>query len=295
MKIAGRVFTALVALTAAGSAAAADLRARPVYKAPMAAPAASWNGFYVGLGAGARWTETQATVTSIIDSGTNINGAPVSGPEAGLPDQSRQMNATAFRISPYVGYNWQVAPQWLIGIEGDWGIASKTTSIPGMYPSALFTGINTGADTFSVKTTWDASARLRAGYLVSPSWLLYLTGGAAWLHVESTAACGSALSTACFNLAAPIGGLFFTQGIFTHSTTRLGWTIGGGAETMLAPHWIARAEYRYADFGTITNTDTLTFTPAAALIFGINSRTPTYDLRIRTHTATIGIAYKLGD
>jgi outer membrane immunogenic protein len=290
MKFAGRVFTALVALTAAGSACAADLPARPIYKAPIAAPAVSWNGFYIGLGAGARWAETQATVTSQIISGFGITGAV-----PGFPDQSQQMDATAFRISPYVGYNWQVAPQWLVGIEGDSGIASKTVSTAGLYPSTLFTGTTTGADTFSVKTSWDASARARAGYLVSPSWLLYLTGGAAWLHVESTATCGNVVSSVCFNPSPAVGGIFYTQSIFTHGVTRLGWTIGGGAETILAPRWIARAEYRYADFGTITNSDTLTFTPAASLIFGAQTRSITYDLRLRTHTASIGIAYKLGD
>ncbi len=32
-------------------------------------------------------------------------------------------------------------------------------------------------------------------------------------------------------------------------TTRLGWTVGGGAEYAFAPNWSARLEYRYSDFG----------------------------------------------
>src|SRR5258705_267858 len=45
------------------------------------------------------------------------------------------LNGTTYRINPYAGYNWQVAPQWVLGIEGDWGFADKKTTIAGMsYP-----------------------------------------------------------------------------------------------------------------------------------------------------------------
>jgi outer membrane immunogenic protein len=37
------------------------------------------------------------------------------------------------------------------------------------------------------------------------------------------------------------------------STTRAGWTVGVGAEHAFTPNWIARAEYRYTDFGSITD------------------------------------------
>jgi outer membrane immunogenic protein len=61
---------------------------------------------------------------------------------------------------------------------------------------------------------------------------------------------------------------------------------------MLSPNWIVRGEYRYADFGTITNTDTracpsTSFCVPSSLAF-------TDTLRLRTQTATFGIAYKFG-
>jgi outer membrane immunogenic protein len=37
--------------------------------------------------------------------------------------------------------------------------------------------------------------------------------------------------------------------VITSSTTKTGWTIGGGFESSLGERWFARAEYRYADFG----------------------------------------------
>jgi outer membrane immunogenic protein len=83
----------------------------------------------------------------------------------------------------------------------------------------------TAGDAFAVKTTWDASARLRAGYLFNPTLLLYATGGAAWLHVEETSTCG----TLPFGVAAwtcgPgqfVGGTTLVPAAISHSDTRLG-------------------------------------------------------------------------
>jgi outer membrane immunogenic protein len=79
--------------------------------------------------------------------------------------------------------------------------------------------------------------------------------------------------------------------VITDSTTKLGWTVGAGIETMLSQNWIVRAEYRYADFGTITNTDTRACPPGNCLP---SSVAITDTLRLRTQTATFGIAYKFG-
>src|SRR5262245_15009687 len=48
------------------TAAAADLGARPVGKAPVIAPPVyNWSGFYVGLGLGGRWDENDWTTTCL--------------------------------------------------------------------------------------------------------------------------------------------------------------------------------------------------------------------------------------
>ena len=33
---------------------------------------------------------------------------------------------------------------------------------------------------------------------------------------------------------------------------RLGWTLGGGVEVPIAPHWTARLEYLFKDYGRFT-------------------------------------------
>ena len=35
------------------------------------------------------------------------------------------------------------------------------------------------------------------------------------------------------------------------TSTRAGWTLGGGVEYAVNPHWSVRGEYRYADFGRL--------------------------------------------
>lgn len=73
-----------------------------------------------------------------------------------------------------------------------------------------------------------------------------------------------------------------TPSAITDTTTRVGWTVGGGMEAML---W-ARGEYRYADIGTWSPTD-------ARLSPGVGSTFAVTDaIRIRTQTATAGVGYK---
>jgi outer membrane immunogenic protein len=231
----------------------------------------SWGGLYAGLGAGFRSTRTDVTVTA-----NPYNCVAGGGCVLGQP-----LNDTAARVSPYLGWNWQFAPQWLAGIEGDFGFSDKTTSLAGMYYPITRAGFNGTADEhFSVRTGWDASARGRLGFLATPSTLLYATGGGTWLRVESQSAC----STNAFVGACRSGVL--TPSVITNASTKLGWTMGGGFETRLWQNWLVRTEYRYADYGHISNTNTrsLNFLPNVELV--------SYDTRVRTHTLTFGLAYQ---
>jgi outer membrane immunogenic protein len=95
--------------------------------------------------------------------------------------------ALGFRI--YGGWNFQVAPTYIVGVEGDFGYANETSVFHGSpYPAnLLFGSLPFGAspwDLFRVTTTWDGSARLRAGWLATPWMMLYLTGGVALTHLE---------------------------------------------------------------------------------------------------------------
>ena len=168
----------------------------------------------------------------------------------------------------------------LAGIEGDVGFGNgKATLANVYYPNNVMSNGN-GLDSFAVKSGWDASLRGRLGFLVMPSFLVYGTGGAAWQHIEATSNCSAVGNTNCQpGILAPSA--------ITDSTTKPGWTVGAGIETMLWRNWIVRGEYRYADFGTVSNTDTRVCRgclPSTLVV--------TDTLRLKTQTATFGIAYK---
>jgi outer membrane immunogenic protein len=258
---------ALAALVIAGPAQAADLQAAPVYKAPPVAIASSWTGFYAGLGLGFRASRTDVTTTSLVEGSASID----------LIAPNQPFDGTAFRASPYAGFNWQFASQWVAGIEGDAGLASQTTTLGGFSSSPGLGSSIENADSLVVKATWDANLRGRLGVLLTPTTLAYVTGGAAWQHFDMTSTCGDSFCASTL----------FTPVVVRNSATRTGWTAGGGIETALWGHWLARAEYRYADFGAAA------FTINRSTVFGplIDS----FNTVMRTHAATFGLAYKFGD
>ena len=280
----GRFVIAVLSALSAAPAFAADISA-PVYTKAPAPIVNDWTGFYLGTGVGTRSSQVDGDVTKFAETfpgGASVNFLSGCGPSFAC--RGEPLNDTAFRVSPYFGYNYQFAIQWLVGIEADAGFGSKTTTVAGVFsPNTVVSSLD-GADSFSVKTGWDASARGRLGFLFTPSFLLYTTGGAAWQHLETTSTCSGGVAS---GVCVP-GGAFAPQ-VVTDSTTKLGYTIGAGVETMLWRNWIVRGEYRYADFGTITNTDTrpAPFDPRFNIIV-------TDTLRLRTQTATFGVAYKFG-
>jgi outer membrane immunogenic protein len=276
------------AILGIASVHAADLPSPYNLKAPVA-PADSWTGFYLGAGAGFRSANVDAQTKSGVASfgGVVVNdfmssaNCAVFGTPCGI---AQSLNNTAFRFSPYVGYNWQVDPRWLVGVEGDAGFGGGSSTINGAPLPGVgqFSPTNAAGDSFMVKTGWDASARARIGYLVTPAVLVYVTGGAAWQHVEAISTCGP-------NNHIPCGGpQTLNPGSISDSATKLGYAVGGGLETMIWGHWLLRADYRYSDFGTITATDVRTQQNPGGLVDVVTS----YKLHVSTQTALAGIAYK---
>jgi outer membrane immunogenic protein len=238
---------------------AADMPTKaPVYKA--AAPAAeTWTGFYTGIGVGARWLDPNWTTTAAFN--------PIGDPTPFTSSPTANFDSTAFRVSGYAGYNWQVSPVSVVGIEGDFGWAGNRRTI-GFIP-----GIGPGvANSTQVKGDWDASIRGRAGYLINPTWMAYVTGGAAFQNIDVTATCISdVVVCVAFNSK-------------KNSKTQAGWTVGGGLEGMLMRNWLARIEYRYSDFGSSSFTALPFVVPTS---FGANAR-----LSTTSQIVTVGLAYK---
>jgi outer membrane immunogenic protein len=244
-----------------GVAQGADLSDR-FYKAPAAT--GTWTGFYAGLGVGERWSNSDWTTTAAF--------TPAGGAFPFATDTGARFSSTNFRASGYAGYNWQLAQTWVVGLEADFGWANNRDSI-GLIPGLVNLS---GGTSVEVKASWDASLRARAGYLITPQWLAYATGGVAVQHLEAIATCPA--DAAVCNPAAG------TQSA-SNSTDRVGWTIGGGLETKFASNWLARIEYRYSDYGRYSFT---------ALPFSVNNFGANASLSTRTQLVTVGLAYKFG-
>lgn len=120
-----------------------------------------------------------------------------------------------------LGYNWQVN-NLVFGIETDFQGSSQKISENGVDP--LFGG----AFSSSGRLNYFGTVRGRLG-LAQDRWLAYITGGYAYqnLKVDFSSPFGSASS----------------------SSTRGGWTIGGGLEYAFAGPWTAGLEYLYLDSG----------------------------------------------
>src|SRR6476619_7278162 len=216
------------------SAMAADL---PV-KAPPPAPAPVWNwtGFYIGVNGGYSWGRSSRDSNFF----NPLNGVAL----ASATGAGRDMNGGLF--GGQLGYNWQTA-NWVFGIETDaqWtGQKGSTTvlcPVAGCFPTAVAAGTGVGA-ALSDKLEWFGTFRGRGGVLVTPSVLLYVTGGLAYGSVQTEVALSGFTAT----------GIPVTA-IGSRSSDKFGWTVGGGVEAMFAGNWSAKLEYLYMDLGSISN------------------------------------------
>src|SRR5215831_2388539 len=216
------VTAAFVAVSIASPAFAADLLKAPA--APLAVP--SWSGFYIGGEVGGKWVTDDWTSPCIQQSGNDgfaCGGSNhnVVGQFPGAPDSSATFNTSGLRAGVYLGAMTQIAPQWVLGIEGDYAFFKKSAEVNGIVgcstaacPGLAGLGIpfTTAFDRTSVTNRDDFSIRPRLGFLITPDIMLYGTGGLAFQRVEATMTCGTppsavpALSPAC-GAGALTGGL----------------------------------------------------------------------------------------
>ena len=127
---------------------------------------------------------------------------------------------------------------------------------------------------------WFDALTGRIGYSWQPNSLLYFQGGAVWSRIEAdifvTTAAGTLASSA--------------------STTKTGWTIGGGWEYRFSPQWSLFIEGNYYDFG---GRDGTLFTPIGGVLAApaptvCQSGCP-WSTKTTAATALIGVNYRFGD
>ncbi len=227
MRKAFLIGAALVSTAAWVPAIAADLpyKAHPL----VAAPAASWTGFYLGANVGGVWTHSDGT------------WAPLPSPaQAGANPVTGTIDASGVAGGIHGGFNYQFGPSFVAGIEADWSWTSASSSF-----TRTLTIFGTGTPvagsfaTMSTKLDWLASVRGRLGYLVTPDLLAYVTGGGAWGGVNYTANVSNGVAAGPASYSAPVA----------FSNTPSGYVVGGGLEWKMTSNWLLRGEYLFYRLG----------------------------------------------
>ena len=101
---------ALITLGFVGAAVAADM---PL-KAPPPVVVNTWTGFYIGADIGGiEWCEMKSE---------SFNQSPGLSPFGIVFDPVTYGSVGHWGATGgvHAGYNWQVTPSWLVGVEGDW-------------------------------------------------------------------------------------------------------------------------------------------------------------------------------
>ena len=182
---------------------------------------------------------------------------------------SPSLSPRGFTGGAHAGYNYQTG-MTVFGVEADFSYLGLRSSTSGTFPfPSTLPGGPLGPPTLtftsstSVQNDWLFTLRPRFGFVTTPDWLLYATGGLA-LTNEQVSQTAGVLNAATF-----------TSSI---SSTRAGWVVGAGVEHIIAQGWTVRAEYLHLDFGTVTGSGVenlptgilgnLTCAPTAVLVTG---------------------------
>jgi outer membrane immunogenic protein len=207
----------------------------PVLAADMAVKAPveqtySWEGFYVGGNVGWLGIEGVGLSGKPADSDTLAFFGPCSAAGA-CPLGIGSASANSVTGGGQFGFNWQIR-NWVVGLEAD---AQKSSANATSSVSANAPGFAPYSATQSIKETAFGTVRARAGMLVTPTFLAYVTGGFAWASTNQSFTDGFAsLPQTAWGTAGP---------------GAVGGTVGAGVEWALSNKWSVAGEYLYMRLG----------------------------------------------
>jgi outer membrane immunogenic protein len=240
------ISASIVAISIAAHAADLPSKRMPPALVPVAPPAFSWNGIYGGLNIGYGF-------------GTDPVSSNIASTGAFFTNFSNHLKGVIG--GGQVGINYVVYPQILIGAETDFagtGMTGDTFVTRGPGTSELRTSIS-----------YIGTVRGRVGYVLPNNWLIYGTGGFAYLRANASNIQASSNVIG----GAPVGATF------NFGQNRNGYAVGGGMEFPIIQNLTVKVEYMYEDFGTYNQSLVPTF-----------NRTSSDRLSIQT--AKVGVNYK---
>lgn len=274
------ILAAVLAGISSTIALAADMGAPGTYtKAPaIADPVYNWTGFYIGGDVGG--ADVHRNFTSNFSQQDN-------NPNLANNVQDNSPSGTSFIGGAHAGYNWQFAPNLLVGVEGDWQSLRSSLSFcrqTDQESLACSDGSNVpnfgprGFASVGEELDWVATARARLGWTMDRL-LIYGTGGAAFANVKSSLAldCGNG----CGDSGNPVAATA------NSSSQKTGWVLGAGAEWMLTRNWIIRGEYQHIDLGSLS----LALSPDGCAAFSCSLSAKQ---NVRLDILRAGFSYKFG-
>ena len=226
-----------------GQARAADL---PSHKAAPPAPVSTvspWDGFYAGVNVGGLFGIPDATVLAsgsapfVHGAGTPLDPIVWTAQPYYLPAKANLGANGGFVGGFHAGWN-QTFGRLLIGVEADVdGLAGAAQSVNFPIPSVPgqvgYAQLGRAIDILGF-------GGARAGFLLTPNWLVYAKGGLGWAHAST----GLGVTSAVSAITTPA-----SQGAL-----RAGWAAGAGVEFMLTKNLSVKVEYERFDIGHHTVT-----------------------------------------
>ncbi len=265
-----------------------------------------WNGVYLGVFAG--W---QGQTGDISQDGDNRYGLP--DPGAGGAGNSLTDTSTLGSFASeakglksggvagaMIGYN--VGDSGLIfGLEGDIGAGlsgeksvSATNSAAGTYAGTVAandTTTATGSQVVGAQSSnvFEGSVRARVGVTVTPSVMIFGTGGATFADVDRKTTVSGVIN---FTDKAAATGTHTLSGVKNSSAFKAGWTAGGGVEAMLSDSWLLRAEYRYVNYGSDSVSVPVNVSVAGTAPAAVAGQSASVKYENQAHSVRVGLSYK---
>lgn len=195
-----------------------------------------------------------------------------------------------YTIGPFLGYRFQFGT-FVAGVETD--VSYKNTATSESQSTLTVFGTPAAAsrtDMFSgtMKQGWDGSVRGRLGVLVTPTTLLYGTGGVAFGKVSGSLAYTGTAYSCADPTTCPGGPAGTATGVVSFSENRVGFTVGGGVEVQVFGPWTARVEYRYTDLGKFSESFPI-INSCATCGTGVLSPGASVDLHPSFQTVRLGL------
>ncbi|PPD42363.1 MAG: outer-membrane immunogenic protein precursor [Methylocystis sp.] len=272
-------------------ALAADMafyRPPPRYIPP---PVISWTGFYLGVNAGYSWG-ISPFITPAQDVTMRRIGPPVEAriaATAALGAAPRLRAPTdGFVGGLQVGFNWQAASGLVVGVEADaqgFGRVMSQATNSSLLDVPNGGGLQVGSIVNGMRSLdFLGTVRGRLGYLVTPTFMVYATGGLAYGSIRGNYGFTQALYVPPL---APFAAASW-GGQSSFSTMRAGWTIGAGMEWMFYPGVTFKAEYMYYALGSSA-------TPAFGFVDPTATRLPSAWQNVaRAYTGFNGSLFRVG-